>query len=182
MEHEDTGEERGGRAGRKDFVHVVSFRLGEEEYAIEITKVKEIILHEGVTRVPQMPAFIEGIINLRGNVIPVIDLRKRFELPAAANDDQTRIMVTRMEGKIVGLIVDSVSRVMKIPQKQVQPPPETIAGLAGEYLTGIAKLEDRMIILLEIEKIIRDNEKASLVGALESAVARGEEADQAGNG
>ncbi|OVE81444.1 hypothetical protein BVY04_03330 [bacterium M21] len=146
----------------KDFVQVVSFKLHEEEYAIEITKAKEIILVEGVTRVPQMPDFIEGIINLRGNVIPVIDLRKRFGLPVSALDEQSRIVVTRMESKIIGLIVDSVSQVMKVPKSQIQEPPETIAGLAGEYLLGIGRVEERMILLLDTEKILKSNEEIVL--------------------
>lgn len=154
----------------KDFLQVVSFRLHDEEYAIEITKVKEIILVEGVTRVPQMPAFIEGIINLRGNVIPVLDLRKRFELPGAALSEQSRIVVTRMESRIVGLIVDSVSQVMKIPKSKIQPPPQTIAGLAGEYLVGIGKMDDRMILLLDIEKILSSGEKTSLPRAEAASV------------
>lgn len=148
---------------KNDFVQVVTFQLHNEEYAIEITRVKEIILHEGVTRMPQMPSFIEGIINLRGNVIPVIDLRKRFELPIPEKNEQARIMVTRMGAKIVGMIVDSVSSVMKIPKSNIQDPPETIAGLAGEYLLGIGKMDERMIILLDIEKIMSANEKDILV-------------------
>jgi purine-binding chemotaxis protein CheW len=146
----------------KDIIHVVSFVLHNEEYAIEITKVKEIILLEGVTRVPQMPDFIEGIINLRGTVIPVIDLRKRFGLPADTDPDQTRIVVTRMENRIVGIIVDAVSQVMKIPKANIQPPPETIAGLVGKYLTGVAKLEDRMVIMLDIECIMNTKEMMQL--------------------
>lgn len=142
----------------QDFLQVVSFNLHKEEYAVEITKVKEIILLEGVTKVPQMPEFIEGIINLRGIVIPVIDLRKRFGLPCPEPDDHTRIVVTRMEDRIVGLIVNSVSQVMKIPQANIQPPPDTIAGLAGEYLTGVGKVDDRLIILLDIEKIMSADE------------------------
>jgi purine-binding chemotaxis protein CheW len=149
----------------KDYLQVVSFQLGQEEYAIEITKVKEIILHGGVTKVPQMPDFIEGIINLRGNVIPVIDLRKRFGLPVGAVDEHTRIMVSRMDTKIIGLIVDSVSQVLKIPKAQIQPPPETIAGLAGEYLVGVGKLEDKMIMVLDIEKIITSSEQNALLAA-----------------
>lgn len=141
-----------------DFLQVVSFNLRGEEYAVEITKVKEIILLEGVTKVPQMPGFIEGIINLRGTVIPVIDLRKRFGLPSPEADDHTRIVVTRMGNRIVGLIVDSVSQVMKIPQANIQPPPDTIAGLAGEYLTGVGKVDERLIILLDIEKIMSADE------------------------
>lgn len=148
---------------KRGFKQVVSFILHGEEYAVEITKVKEIILHDGVTKVPQMPDFIEGIINLRGTVIPVIDLRKRFGLPCPVSDDHTRIVVTRMEERIVSLIVDSVSQVLKIPQSSIQPPPDTIAGLAGEYLTGIGKVDDRLIILLDIEKIMSDDEMNSLL-------------------
>lgn len=146
----------------QDYLQVVSFRLGDEDYAIEITTVKEIILVEGITKVPQMPAYIEGIINLRGNVIPVVDLRKRFGLTGAAYDEHTRIIVTRMEGRIIGMIVDAVSRVMKIAKARIQPPPETIACLAGEYLVGVAKLDDRMQLLLDIQKVLRPDEKAQL--------------------
>jgi purine-binding chemotaxis protein CheW len=134
----------------QDYLQVVSFRLGLEEYAIEITKVKEIILVEGITRVPQMPAYIEGIINLRGTVIPVVD--------------HTRIIVTRMDKRIVGMIVDAVSRVMKIPKANIQPPPETIASVAGEYLIGVAKLDERMQLLLDIEKVLRQDEQVQLAG------------------
>ena len=150
---------------KKDVLQVVSFNLHEEEYAIEITKVKEIILLEGVTHVPQMPDFIEGIINLRGNIIPVIDLRKRFNLPCSEQTDQTRIVVTRMDERIVGLIVDSVSQVMKIPHGDIQEPPDTIAGVAGEYLEGIGKTDNRMILLLDIEKIMTNVEKQRLFKA-----------------
>jgi len=149
----------------QDFRQVVSFNLHNEEYGVEITKVKEIILLEGITKVPQMPNFIEGIINLRGTVIPVIDLRKRFELPCSPPDDHTRIVVTRMKSKIVGVIVDSVSQVMKIPQSNLHPPPDTIAGLAGEYLTGIGKVDELLILLLDIEKVISADELRSLTNS-----------------
>lgn len=142
----------------QDYLQVVSFRLGDEDYAIEITTVKEIILVEGITKVPQMPACIEGIINLRGNVIPVLDLRKRFGIASGAADEHTRIIVTRMEGRIVGMIVDAVSRVMKIPKASIQPPPETIASIAGAYLVGVVKLGERMQLLVDIDKVLRLDE------------------------
>ncbi len=162
MPTESTVEQSRMSLKMQDYLQVVSFRLGSEDYAIEITKAKEIILVEGITKVPQMPAYIEGIINLRGNVIPVLDLRKRFGIATAAFDEHTRIIVTRMEGRIVGMIVDAVSRVMKIPKSHIQPPPETIACLAGEYLIGVAKLDDKMQLLLDIEKVLRADEKAQL--------------------
>jgi purine-binding chemotaxis protein CheW len=139
---------------RKDILQVVSFRLHEESYAIEITRVKEIILVEGITRVPQMPEYIEGIINLRGNVIPVVDLRKRFGLPCRPLDEQTRIVVCRMGERVVGLIVDSVSQVMKIPRERIQEPPATIAGHAGDYLVGVARIGEGLVLLLDIETVL----------------------------
>ncbi len=144
------------------FTQVVSFSLAKEEYAIEILKVKEIILVEGITRVPQMPDYIEGIINLRGDVVPVLDLRKRFGLPNIEINEETRIIVSRMEKRIIGLIVDSVSQVMKIPNADIQEPPDTIAGLAGEYLTGVGKVAERMIMMLDIEKVLTVHETLAL--------------------
>ncbi len=149
----------------QDYLQVVSFTLGAEEYAIEITKVKEIILVEGITRVPQLPAYIEGIINLRGMVIPVVDLRKRFGIGKGTFDEHTRIVVTRLGSTIVGMIVDAVSRVMRIPKADIQPPPLTIACLAGEYLVGVARLGERMQLLLDIEKVLGATETAALLPA-----------------
>ena len=162
MPQESTAEKSRMSLKMQDYLQVVSFRLGAEEYAIEITKVKEIILVEGITRVPQMPPYIEGIINLRGTVIPVVDLRQRFGVGSHALSEHTRIVVTRMEGRIVGMIVDAVSRVMKIPKANIQPPPDTIASVAGEYLVGVAKLDDRMQLLLDIEKVLHADEKRQL--------------------
>ena len=146
----------------QDYLQVVSFNLGAEEYAIEIIKVKEIILVEGITKVPQMPGYIEGIINLRGTVIPVVDLRKRFGMGSCGLDEHTRIVVTRMDGGIVGMIVDAVSRVMKIPKANIQPPPDTIACIAGKYLIGVARLDDHLQLLLDIEKVLATSEQAQL--------------------
>ena len=144
------------------FTQVVSFNLANEEYAIEIEKIKEIILVEGITRVPQMPDYIEGIINLRGNVIPVLDLRKRFGMTGVGIEEETRIVVSRMAEKIIGLIVDSVSQVMKIPNDDIEPPPDTIAGLAGDYLTGVGKVDQRMIMMLDIDKVLSIEELSML--------------------
>jgi len=150
-----------GKIRRNDTVQVVSFRLGLEEYAIEIQNVKEIILFEGITRVPQMPEYIEGILNLRGLVIPVFDLRRRFALPEISKTEHSRIVVTRLEGRLAGIIVDAVSQVMKLAQASIQPPPETIAHFAGSYLQGVGKIQDRMILLLDIVKVLQE-EKLNL--------------------
>ena len=103
---------------------------------------------------------------LRGNVIPVLDLRKRFGMHDVEMGDTTRIVVSRMSEKIIGLIVDSVSQVIKIPHDDIQPPPETIASLAGDYLTGVGKVEERMILILDIDKVLNTVERAELESAL----------------
>ncbi len=133
---------------------LVSFRLAQEEYGIEITKVQEIILMGEITRVPQTPRFIKGLINLRSTVIPIVDLRTRFGLPDQEAGDETRIMVVNVVGKTLGIIVDAVSEVLRISPEQISPPPPTVAGLGKEYLTGLIKLKNRLLILLDIDRIL----------------------------
>ncbi|PHR97695.1 MAG: chemotaxis protein CheW [Blastopirellula sp.] len=148
---------------------LVSFRLAQEEYGIEITKVQEIILMGEITRVPQTPEFIKGLINLRNTVIPIVDLRLRFGLEEQQPTDETRIMVMNVAGKTIGIIVDAVSEVLRVTHKQIAPPPPTVAGLGREYLTGLIKLEKRLLILLDIDKILGDSEEESLDATVNSA-------------
>lgn len=147
-------------------VQLVSFRLAREEYGIEITKVQEIILLGEITRVPQTPEFIKGLINLRSTVIPVVDLRLRFGLPAEEPTDETRIMVVNVGSKTLGVIVDAVSEVLRVSQEQIVPPPPTVAGLGHEYLTGLVKLDNRLLILLNIDKILSDEETTAVDAVL----------------
>ncbi len=142
-------------------LQLVSFRLGQEEYGVEITKVQEIILMGEITKVPQTPEYIKGLINLRSSVIPIVDLRLRFGLPPQDTTDETRIMVVNVRGKTIGIIVDAVSEVLRISKDQIAPPPPTVAGLGREYLTGLVKLDKRLLILLDIERIL-DEEGESL--------------------
>ena len=146
-----------GSAQRREGINtmqLVSFQLAEEEYGIEITRVQEIILMGEITRVPQTPDYIKGLINLRNTVIPIVDLRLRFGLPRQAPGDDTRIMVMNVCGKTVGIIVDAVSEVLRVSEEQISAPPPTVAGLGREYLTGLVKLDKRLLILLDIEKIL----------------------------
>ncbi|WP_222434890.1 chemotaxis protein CheW [Blastopirellula retiformator] len=139
-------------------MQLVSFRLAQEEYGIEITRVQEIILMGEITRVPQTPDFIKGLINLRNTVIPIVDLRRRFGQPEEKMTDETRIMVMNVSGKTIGIIVDAVSEVLRIGKDQIAPPPPTVAGLDRDYLTGLVKLEKRLLILLDMDKILTNGE------------------------
>ena len=143
-------------------MQLVSFRLAQEEYGIEITKVQEIILMGEITRVPQTPEYLKGLINLRSTVIPIVDLRLRFGLIVEETTDETRIMVVNVAGKTIGIIVDAVSEVLRISQDQIAAPPTTVAGLGQEYLTGLVRLDSRLLILLDIDKILGQEEVAAL--------------------
>lgn len=135
-------------------IQLVVFRLGKELYGVNISSVQEIVRVPGVTQVPDAPAFLEGVINLRGRIVPVIDLRKRLGLAAAEKDKASRVLVTEKEGKVVGLLVDAASEVLRITSEEVEAPPEMISAIGVEYITGVAKVEERLIILLDLKKIL----------------------------
>ncbi len=143
-------------------VQLVVFRLGTEEYGVPITQVQEINHLSTPTKIPRSPAFVEGVINLRGNVIPVIDLKKRFELEGTGYTEDARIVVVEISGHTVGVIVDEVSEVLRLPTSSIDPPPAIIAGITAEYLRGVGKLQDRLLILLDLEKILTEREKSEL--------------------
>jgi purine-binding chemotaxis protein CheW len=143
-------------------MQVVSFKLGSEEYGVDIAQVQEINRMVAVTHVPRAPQFMEGVINLRGQLIPIIDLRTRFGMPRAEHTKNTRIVVTEIGAKRVGMVVDSVSEVLRLPVDQVEPAPEMITSVDTEYIRGVGKIEDRLIILLDLGRIISVNEKRQL--------------------
>ena len=136
-----------------ELIQLVSFRLGQEEFGIDILKVQEINRMVEITKVPQAPHYCEGVINLRGKVIPVVDLRKKFDMEAAEWDKNTRIIVCDVNGNVVGMIVDAVEEVLRIPSSTVEPPPEIITSGAVDYIKGVAKMEERLLIFLDITKI-----------------------------
>ena len=145
--------DRGSGRADNPVIQLVGFRLDNEDYAIAITKIQEIILMKPITRIPQVPDFIEGLINLRGSVIPIVNLRKRFGLPPRELDDETRTIVVNVHDKTVGCIVDAVTQVMRINRDQIQPPPLSVLAVNHQYLAGLARLDDRLMIILDIEKL-----------------------------
>lgn len=143
---------------------LVSFKIGNEEFGVGIGEVQEIIRLPDITRVPRTPHFVEGVINLRGNVLPVIDLRKRFALEAIKKTNATRIVVVNVDNKTTGIIVDSVSEVLRLSKEAIEPPPPIVARIEGRYLRGIGKLNDgkRLLILLNLNEVLTIKEKEEL--------------------
>lgn len=141
---------------------LVIFTLANEHYGVGISAVDSIITMQPITYVPRAPAFVEGVTNLRGKVLPVIDLRKRFGLPVHEATRETRIVVTELNSSRVGMIVDAVSEVLRIPEEAVEPPSPIVTTVDSTFLTGIAKVDERLIILLDLEKVLSDQEKADL--------------------
>jgi purine-binding chemotaxis protein CheW len=147
----------------EELLQLVSFNIGDEEFGVDILKVQEINRMLQVTRVPNAPEYVDGVINLRGKVIPIVDLRRRFGMERKEHDKNTRIVVVELSGKVVGFIVDAVSEVLRIPKSVTEPPPPLAAGIEAEYITAVGKLEDRLLILLDLEKVLTMKEKQRLV-------------------
>lgn len=152
-----------GSTVAEEFQTVV-FRLGQEHYALPIERVHEIIRLQPVTRLPRTARFMEGIINLRGNIVPVIDLRKRFELEAEQSPE-ARIVVAEVGDVRMGMVVDAVTEVLRISRDVVQPPESFRALVDGEFMTGVAKLEDRLIIILDLESLFSAGEQRAMARA-----------------
>jgi len=150
------------RAVAGDQRQLVVFLLAGELYGVDIHQVREIIRVPEVTRVPRTPDFVEGVINLRGSVIPVIDLRKRFLMPPGAEDADRRIVVVEMGEQTLGVIVDAVSEVLRLEGDRIEPPSPYIVSLDTQYITGIARLEDRLVILLDLNRVLHAHERDEL--------------------
>ena len=137
---------------------VVGFRIGNETYGVRIGSVREIVRVPEITIVPNAPEAIEGVINLRGKIIPVVDLRKRFGNVSVQPDKKNRILVVELESRLLGLIVSSASEVLKIPPSEIEPPGTVFAEGESSYVTGVGKLKGRLIILLDIARLLRQPE------------------------
>lgn len=134
-------------------LQLVTFMIGNEEYAVDILYVQEINRMIQITKVPNAPEFVEGVINLRGRVIPVIDLRTRLGMEKKEQDNNSRIIVIEVQGNTLGFLVDAVKEVLRIPSSITEVPPELVSTINSEYIKSVGKLEDRLLILIDLEKI-----------------------------
>jgi purine-binding chemotaxis protein CheW len=145
-----------GNSNDREQLQLVTFEVGEEEFAIDILAVQEINRMMQITRVPQSPSSVEGVINLRGRIIPVIDLRRRFNLEPRAHGADSRIIVIEIHGKVLGFIVDRVDEVLRVSGNVVEPTPDLITSVDSDYIRGVGKLQDRLLILLDLQKLFGD--------------------------
>ena len=145
---------------------VVTFHLANEHYGINILNVQEIILVGEITNIPEVPDFVVGLMNHHGKVIPVIDLRRRFGMNPVDYGENTRIIVTNTSQRTIGLVVDAVHEVLRLDEDQIEPLPEGLTNVNATYITGVVKLEDRILILLDTEVVISDETQTGLAQAV----------------
>jgi len=146
-----------------ELIQLVSFMLADEEYGVEVLKVREIIRMPTITKMPNVPQHVEGIINLRGKVIPIISMRRRFGLMENQNSSQTRIIIMDVVGSLTGFIVDAVSEVIRIHSSEIQPPPSMMlsGGVGQEFITGVFNHAERLLIIMDIDRMFSDDERES---------------------
>ena len=141
---------------------LVVFNLANEDYGVDIGAVDGIVKMQAITKVPQAPDFVEGITNMRGEVLPVLDLRKRFGLPLSETTKDTRIVNVEVDGVKVGMVVDAVTEVLRVAEEEVEPPSPLVTTVDSAFITGIAKVDSRLIILLDLAKVLSTEEQADL--------------------
>ncbi|WP_054180680.1 chemotaxis protein CheW [Trabulsiella odontotermitis] len=152
-------------AGEPTGQEFLVFTLGDEEYGIDILKVQEIRGYDQVTRIANTPTFIKGVTNLRGVIVPIVDLRVKFSQQEVEYDENTVVIVLNLSQRVVGIVVDGVSDVLSLTSDQIRPAPEFAVTLSTEYLTGLGALGDRMLILVNIEKLLNSEEMSLLDNA-----------------
>lgn len=155
-----TVQPRADLAIEDDEQQLVVFLLGAELFGIDIARVQEIIRLQPITRVPRSPAFVDGVINLRGKVIGVVDMRRRFDLPCADHTRASRIVVVDIDDQLIGMLVDGVREVLRVNPLSVEPPSPIVTGIDSDYLRGILKLPERLVMLLDLDRVlIRDAQR-----------------------
>jgi purine-binding chemotaxis protein CheW len=153
-------------------LQIVGFRVGQQSFGVPISVIHEIVRVPEITAVPDSPDFVEGVINLRGKIVPVVDLRKRFGEKAITRTKKNRILVSESEGKLVGLIVDAASEVLKISENEIDPPPQVLEQSELKYVTGLGKLQGRLMILIDLNKTLQRGELQRLEEVVETQAAQ----------
>lgn len=153
-----TGTQSADHAVSEVPLEFLSFTLGNEEYGISIQKVQELRGYDTVTRIANVPEFIKGVVNLRGIIVPIIDMRIKFSLSTPTYDTLTVVIILNVTGRVIGMVVDSVSDVVTLTPDQIKPPPEMTGTLATNYLTGLGSIDERMLILIDIDKLMSSPE------------------------
>ena len=151
------------KTNKTELLQLVSFKIGDELFGIDIHKVQEIIRMMPITKIPSTPEFVEGIVNLRDKVIPVVNLRGRMGFPKADNSSDTRIIVVELHGKITGFIVDEVREVLRISEQIMDEPPAMVAGIDKKFITSVGKLETGLILFLNLDYVFEPEETAELI-------------------
>jgi purine-binding chemotaxis protein CheW len=152
---------------------LVTFRLGEDRFAADVHAVERVLRYAVPTSVPDMPDYIEGVMDYQGRVVPLVNLRRRFELPVVESNTETRTLILNVGGEWIGVVVDSVTEVTPFVPSQVAPPPKLFRGLAGEYLKGIVRHGDKLVIYLDVEQLLSTTERIALQQAGTEALANG---------
>ena len=146
-------------------VQLVTFRVGGEEFGLDVFAVHEILRYQAPTPMPRAPEFVEGVLDVRGTLVPIVDLRRRFETPEVAYDEDTRIVLVDFNDERLGLVVDSVTEVLRAPETAVSPPPAYIRGLAAEFVRGIVRVGERLVVLMDLDRILSSDERIALAHA-----------------
>jgi purine-binding chemotaxis protein CheW len=151
----------GDSTQQDELIQLVSFMLADEEYGVEVLKVREIIRMPTITKMPNVPHYVDGIINLRGKVIPIISMRRRFGLMENENSGQTRIIIMDVAGSLTGFVVDAVSEVIRIHSSEIQPPPSMVlsGGIGQEFITGVFNHAERLLIIMDIDRMFSEEER-----------------------
>ncbi len=149
------------QTSRKE-IQLACFQVGDQMYALDILRIKEVIRPLKLTPVPKAPAFVEGVINLRGVVIPVVDLRRRFDQPIVEAGQKSRVIVSVLAGKVIGLMVDEVAEVRNYTRQEIQPAPRFIKGKETDYFLGVCQRDDDLVMIINLEKILSSDEKIDL--------------------
>ncbi|MHB8121010.1 MAG: chemotaxis protein CheW [Desulfuromonadaceae bacterium] len=154
----ETGQQKTDRSGTNIVSEFLTFTLGNEEYGIDILKVQEIRGYDTVTHIANAPEFIKGVINLRGVIVPIVDMRIKFNVGEPSYNDFTVVIIINVLGRVIGMVVDGVSDVVALGPEQIKPAPEMGAAMDTDYITGIGTMNDQMLILVDIEKLMSSEE------------------------